>query len=137
VAPFDAAQAKQHQENRAKHLGVSVEQTNSLGMPLLLIPPGEFKMGSTSEEIALALVEYRKINISPWFVGRLQTAASRHRVKISRPFYLGIYHVTRGEYEKLMGAQGHPGSRRRFLSKGVRRRLPCLSDKAIRRRGGE
>ena len=28
----------------------------------------------------------------------------RHRVKITKPFYLGMYQVTQAEYEKVMGA---------------------------------
>jgi len=47
VAPFDAAKAREHQAAWAKHLGVPVEETNSLGMKLALIlrdvgpaPPG-------------------------------------------------------------------------------------------------
>ena len=40
VAPFDAQQAKAHQETWANHLGVPVEFTNSIGMKLRLIPPG-------------------------------------------------------------------------------------------------
>ena len=55
VAPFDATKAKQHQEAWAKHLGVPVEETNSIGMKLVLIPPGEFEMGSTPEEIAVGV----------------------------------------------------------------------------------
>ena len=34
VAPLGSAQAKQHQENWAKHLGVPVVETNSIGMEL-------------------------------------------------------------------------------------------------------
>ena len=53
VAPFDATQ-KPHsiRKHGPKHLGVPVERTNSIGMKLVLIPPGEFEMGSTPEEIA-------------------------------------------------------------------------------------
>jgi formylglycine-generating enzyme required for sulfatase activity len=47
MAPFDAARAKQHPEAWATYLGVPVEMTNSIGMRFLLIPPGEFDMGST------------------------------------------------------------------------------------------
>ena len=43
VAPFDAKKAKEHQAAWAKHLGVPVEITNSIGMKLVLIPPGEFR----------------------------------------------------------------------------------------------
>jgi hypothetical protein len=38
IAPFDAKKAKEHQEAWAKHLGVPVEITNSIGMKLVLIP---------------------------------------------------------------------------------------------------
>lgn len=48
IAPFDAAGAKKHQEDWAKHLGVLVVDTNSLGMRLALIPPGEFDRGDPS-----------------------------------------------------------------------------------------
>jgi formylglycine-generating enzyme required for sulfatase activity len=36
------------------HLGVPVEYENSIGMKFRLIPPGEFLMGSTPEEIETA-----------------------------------------------------------------------------------
>jgi serine/threonine protein kinase len=44
VAPFDAAQAKAHQETWAKYLGESVVTTNSIGMKLAVIPPGSYTM---------------------------------------------------------------------------------------------
>ncbi|MGE0755707.1 MAG: caspase family protein, partial [Pirellulaceae bacterium] len=59
--------------------------TNSIGMKLALIPAGEFRMGSPENE------EER-------FSGEYQ-----HRVRITKPFYLGVYEVTQGEYERVMG----------------------------------
>ena len=47
--------AKAHQEAWAKHLGVKVETTNSVGVKMILIPPGESQMGSSDEDVALAL----------------------------------------------------------------------------------
>jgi eukaryotic-like serine/threonine-protein kinase len=44
VAPFDAEQAKQHQQAWADYLGAPVEIGNSIGMKLRLIPPGQFLM---------------------------------------------------------------------------------------------
>ena len=55
IAPFDAEQAQHHQEAWAKYLGVPVEYTNSLGMKFRLIPPGEFSMGSTPQEVEEAI----------------------------------------------------------------------------------
>jgi serine/threonine-protein kinase len=102
VAPFDATQAKQHQEAWAKHLGVPVEQTNSLGMPLVFIPPGEFEMGSTPEEVQWAL-EYGRQKEPLWYSNSILTEVPRHRVKITKPFYIGMYLVTQAEYQKVMG----------------------------------
>jgi formylglycine-generating enzyme required for sulfatase activity len=103
IAPFDAAKAKEHQEAWAKRLGVPVEETNSIGMQLVLVPPGEFDMGSTPEGIAWASEQGKKNNLPQWYFTRIQCEAPRHHVRITRPFYLGTYHVTQAEYEKVMG----------------------------------
>ena len=55
--------------------------TNSIGMKYTLIPAGEFMMGSNEED-----------NEKPV-----------HKVKINRPFYLGIYPVTQKEWKEVMG----------------------------------
>ncbi len=87
IAPFAAEQAQQHQAAWAKYLGVPVEYTNSLGMKFRLIPPGEFLMGSMSEEIAATLKD-----VSPGDM-----------VILTQPIYLGVNEVTQAEYEKVMG----------------------------------
>ncbi len=63
-APFDAAQAKAHQAAWAKHLGTTVESKNPVGMTMVLIPPGEFLMGSTDEQVAAALKVAEEIKAS-------------------------------------------------------------------------
>ncbi|NUQ62233.1 MAG: DUF1080 domain-containing protein [Pirellulales bacterium] len=50
VAPFNAAEANWHQKTWARHLQLPVRLANSIGMTLVLIPPGEFDMGSTEED---------------------------------------------------------------------------------------
>jgi formylglycine-generating enzyme required for sulfatase activity len=59
--------------------------TNSIGMKLVLIPAGDFFMGSPEGDI-----EAR---------GEEKPA---HRVRISKPFYLGVYEVTQAQYEAVM-----------------------------------
>lgn len=101
IAPFTAAEAKSHQEAWARHLGLPVEHINSLGMKFRLIPPGEFLMGSTPEEIeeALQLVNTSE-QISP---ERVESGAPQHRVRITEPFYLSVYEVTQKDYEAVRG----------------------------------
>jgi serine/threonine protein kinase/formylglycine-generating enzyme required for sulfatase activity len=101
VAPFDEKQAKEHQAAWAKHLGVPVEITNSIGMKLVLIPPGEFEMGSPNELIEEELKsvggDIRRKDVLPG-------EGPRHHVRITRAFYLGTYLVTQEEYQRVMGA---------------------------------
>ena len=96
VAPFDAKQARAHQEAWAKHLGVPVEYTNSIGMKFMLIPPGEFTMGSTAQEIAAALkdVPSENKNWQEW----IKSEAPQHKVTLTQPTYLGANEVTQAEY---------------------------------------
>jgi formylglycine-generating enzyme required for sulfatase activity len=84
VAPFDAPAAQSHREAWAKYLGVPVETTNGIGMKMALIPAGEFMMGAAEGESHKA-------------------ARPQHRVRITQPFYLGIYPVTQAEYQRMMG----------------------------------
>ena len=100
IAPFDATKAKEHQEGWAKHLGVPVEITNSIGMKLVLIPPGEFMMGSPKELIE---EELKRPDNDQWYKEHLPGEGPQHRVRITRPFYLGTYLVTQEEYQRVMG----------------------------------
>jgi formylglycine-generating enzyme required for sulfatase activity len=101
VAPFDAAQAKQHQQSWADYLGVPVEYTNSIGMKFRLIPPGEFLMGMSVEELEAFLQAAPADNLPV-----LQAARSmgpQHKVILTRPVYLGVHEVTQAQYERVMG----------------------------------
>ena len=106
VAPFDAQQAQQHQEAWADYLSLPVEREIELPggahLTLLLIPPGEFMMGSPEAERRLAL-EAAKTAKKTWAIAQIPTEGPRHAVRISRPFYLGKYEVTQSQWEAVMG----------------------------------
>jgi formylglycine-generating enzyme required for sulfatase activity len=105
TAPFDADAAKQHQQAWAVYLGLPVETTNSLGMRLVFIPPGEFDMGLTRAEIdeELSIIE----GSGQWTVEMVRSSGPRQRVKIAKPFYLQKYETTVGEYRKFVQATSH------------------------------
>jgi formylglycine-generating enzyme required for sulfatase activity len=103
IAPFDASKAREYQEAWAKYLGVPVEMSNFIGMKFVLIPPGEFDMGSSAEEQAWATEMLRKRKEEEFYLPYVAAEGPRHRVKITRPFYLGKYPVTQAEYQRLMG----------------------------------
>jgi formylglycine-generating enzyme required for sulfatase activity/tRNA A-37 threonylcarbamoyl transferase component Bud32 len=90
VAPFDAQQAKTHQQAWARHLGANVVTTNSLGMKMVLIPPGKFVMGSGKDEPGWAPQE-----------------GPQHEVEISRPFAIGAHEVTVGQFKAFVKATSY------------------------------
>lgn len=100
IAPFNAAQAKAHQEIWAQHLGVPAEYTNSIGMKFRLIPPGEFMMGSTESEVDEALKVAGEDKLWQEFV---RSEVPLHKVILTRPVYFGVHEVTQGQYERVMG----------------------------------
>jgi formylglycine-generating enzyme required for sulfatase activity len=55
--------------------------TNTIGMKLVLIPSGVFLMGSPDSDQHAFDIE-----------------KPQHRVRITQPFYLGVYEVTQGQY---------------------------------------
>ncbi len=82
---FTKDEAVARQRECSQSLGMPVEITNFTGMKLVLIPPGEFLMGSPESEQDTEVDEYQ------------------HRVRITKPFYLSVYEVTQSEYERVMG----------------------------------
>ena len=62
------------------------EQTNSIGMRFVLIPAGEFMMGSSDSDVETYLEE-----------------GPQHRVRITKPFYLGVHEVTQEQYAAVTG----------------------------------
>jgi formylglycine-generating enzyme required for sulfatase activity len=55
--------------------------TNSIGMKLTWVLPGEFQMGGDEQYYERPI----------------------HTVKISNGFYMGVYEITQGQYQKVMG----------------------------------
>jgi formylglycine-generating enzyme required for sulfatase activity len=72
---------------RELHVGFARTVTNSIGMKLNFIPPGEFWMGTPDEDTATRYDE-----------------RPRHKVRITRPFYMGIYPVTQEQFRKVAGS---------------------------------
>ena len=63
---------------------------NVLGMTLVLVPAGEFLMGSPDSDPTAKDIE-----------------KPRHKVRISRPFYLGAHEVTVGQFRAFVSATGY------------------------------
>ncbi|MGE0609638.1 MAG: SUMF1/EgtB/PvdO family nonheme iron enzyme, partial [Pirellulales bacterium] len=101
IAPFDAAQAEIHQQAWADYLKLPLEHTNSLGMKFRLIPPGEFLMGSTTDEIDECLKDFPPDE--DYWRKHFPSEAPRHKVILTKAIYMGVHQVTQENYEAVMG----------------------------------
>jgi formylglycine-generating enzyme required for sulfatase activity len=110
LAPFDAAAARKHQEAWAKHLGVPVKKEFDLGdgqmLAMILIPPGEFLMGTADQERAQLLQQAMEAG-DQWSLERIPSEGPQHRVRITRPFWLGRYEVTVGQFRRFVDQTGY------------------------------
>ena len=87
--PFDAAEAKRRQKKTSLVLRISeslkLDLRDGVSMELVLIPAGKFIMGSPASE-----------------VGPESNEGPQHEVRISQPFYMGIFEVTQAQYRMVM-----------------------------------
>jgi len=77
---------------------------NSLGMQFVQVPAGEFLMGSdeTPDSLARDFPGYEMARFL-----KLNDEAPVHRVRISRPFWLGRHEVTVGQFRQFLAASGY------------------------------
>src|SRR3954464_2796806 len=79
-------------------LAQTKETANSLGMKLVLIPPGEFLMGSgdSGEQLHKAYPQYGH---KPAYY---DDELPQHRVRITKAFYFGKYEVTNAQFRRFV-----------------------------------
>jgi len=82
--------------------GAQKQITNSIGMKLTLIPSGEFKMGSRESAEATAAFFNKTYGEDLLTADLFKDEHPQHRVRITKPFYLGTYHVTRGQFRQFV-----------------------------------
>lgn len=76
------------------------------GSVMVLIPAGEFWMGTDANEIP-QLVQWAKKYYSEAQASWFEDEAPRHRVYVDA-FYIDKYEVTVAQYQRFMRATGHP-----------------------------
>ncbi|MDP6542624.1 MAG: formylglycine-generating enzyme family protein [Phycisphaerae bacterium] len=88
------ANVSKEQIAEAKKLGVPVAFANSAGVKFVLVPAGEFMMGSPDNE-----------------PGRYKEEGPQHKVKIPKAFYMSIHQTTQGQWKAAMGTTPWKGQR--------------------------
>lgn len=116
IAPFDSEQARQHQAAWAAYLKTPTEYTNSIGMKLRLIPPGEFLMGSSAEQSQAGLVWINNANLSAdaFERSRIKEEGPQHAATITKPFCLAATEVTAGQFRSFVTATNYLTQAERF-----------------------
>ena len=97
--PFGIAEAQAEQLQWSEFLDMPIVLTNSLNMQFMLIPPGEYEMGTDPKEMA------RWIKPEPegsFWKRMFEAEAHPHLVQITSPFYLGKFEITQRDYENVM-----------------------------------
>lgn len=117
-SPLTAEQAQNIQRQWAQHLGKEVELINSIGMKLVLIPPGEFTMGRTQEQLDQWLQRVDKNSRGGLITWSLLMMPA-HRVRITKPFYMGATEVTVAQYRQFCEETGYKTEAERGLEGGV------------------
>lgn len=134
INPVTPNQAALQQAAWAKSLGVPVEYTNSLGMKFRLIPPGEFLMGCTPEEMQRLDQELELGGAADFEKFAVKSSQPQHRVRLTEPYYLGQYEVTVAQFRKFAESpkgqfDAPPGSRftwKQFVDEGRVEHQPVL-----------
>ncbi|ETX03418.1 MAG: hypothetical protein ETSY2_33555 [Candidatus Entotheonella gemina] len=72
---------------------------DGFGITFVLIPAGEFMMGSTAVDVQDAVRKFSHDLKREWIADEMP----QHPVRISRPFYLSKYEITQSQWKSVMG----------------------------------
>ena len=100
--PAEAAEVQRVQQSWSEYLQIPVQQTLE-DQPLVLIPPGEFMMGSAQSAAELTQIFQRFEPQQDWF----ESEHPRHTVRLSRPMLVGRGPVTLGQFRRFVNATGY------------------------------
>ena len=104
--PFSATAATQYQQQWSGYLQTDTHYVNGVGMDMVLIPPGEFLMGSPA-----TVIEWiREVKDEGWheyWGPRLASEVPERHVVVDRPFYLCAAETTVGQFRQFVEATGY------------------------------
>jgi len=109
ISPFTQQEAAGRQREWAGYLKQELLVESSLGFRLVLIPPGEFKMGNTETEVNQVLQVFARNNItvSDAHQERINSGMPQHEVQISKPFRMSQQEVTQSQFREFIEATGY------------------------------
>lgn len=122
-SPLTAEQVRDIQQQWSKRLDRPLVLTNSIGMKLSLLPPGEFTMGRTEEQLDELLDTVKNDSKTKRnYVGQVvwsMLMMPAHRVRLTKPFYVGTTEVTVGQFRQFADASGYKTEAEQGLNSGL------------------
>ncbi|MEI8375858.1 MAG: formylglycine-generating enzyme family protein [Planctomycetota bacterium] len=94
-------------ETKGPPKGLAMDLGGGVKLKLTLIPAGEFKMGSGESAEATAAFFNKTYGKDFLKADFFKDEHPQHRVRITKPFYLGTYHVTRGQFRQFVTDTGY------------------------------
>ena len=86
---------------------IKVDLGGNVNMEMTFIPAGEFMMGSSESAEATASFFKTKYGYRFLEADLFNNEHPQHLVRITKPFYLGTYHVTRGQFRQFIVDTGY------------------------------
>ncbi len=105
LVEIKSGDAKLIQKEWATFLRRDVVIVNSVDAKLVLIPPGEFTMGSSKDQ--LKGMKIKKEILPDGYIARLAAETPPHRVQITKPFYMGATEVTFDQFKQFVAAKDY------------------------------
>ena len=99
--PPSWAKVSKEQLAEAKKLGVPVAFENAVGIKFVLVPAGEFMMGSADDE-----------------EGRYEVEGPQRKVKVRNAFYMAIHQTTKRQWKAAMGTTPWIGEKKHNIGEG-------------------
>jgi formylglycine-generating enzyme len=98
---------------------LAVDLGGGVKMEMVLIPSGEFKMGSGESAEDTAAFFNKTYGGVVLNAGFFRDEHPQHRVRITKPFYLGTCHVTRGQFRQFVKDTGYKTDAEKEDAKGA------------------
>ena len=114
VEPVDAVGEKQ----------VAVDLADGVKLKLVLVPSAQFDLGSAESAEATAAYFNKTYGYDAYgfdlAAGMFRDEHPRHKVRITKPFYLGISHVTRGQFREFVKETNYVSDAEREDKRGAK-----------------
>ena len=102
IATEQTKPAEEQKNFAAEPKKITVDLGGGVKMEMTLIPAGEFLMGSAESAENTAEFFNKYYGVGLLFADVFKDENPHHRVRITRPFYLGTYRVTRGQFRQFV-----------------------------------